>query len=103
MQRAYDLARDGEEVVLEPRRVRIDALSLLECPDADTTLFEARCGKGTYVRAIARDMGRALGALGHVVALAPDVGRSVQRARCGDARGLEAAAAEGGPDDLRSF
>ncbi|MEW5963695.1 MAG: tRNA pseudouridine(55) synthase TruB [Pseudomonadota bacterium] len=67
--RAYDLARDGEEVVLEPRTVVIEALRLVDMPDAATSVFEAECGKGTYVRAIARDMGRALGCFGHVVAL----------------------------------
>jgi tRNA pseudouridine55 synthase len=68
-QRAYDLARDGEEVVLDPRPVMIQELLLLDMPDADTAVFEARCGKGTYVRALARDMGRALGCRGHVIAL----------------------------------
>jgi tRNA pseudouridine55 synthase len=67
--RAYDLARDGAVVELEPRPVRIHALKLIELSDADTAVFEARCGKGTYVRALARDMGRALGCLGHLVAL----------------------------------
>ena len=67
--RAYDLARDGEVVELEPRPVRVHALQLIEISDADTAVFEARCGKGTYVRALARDMGRALGCLGHLVAL----------------------------------
>jgi tRNA pseudouridine55 synthase len=67
--RAYDLARDGAAVELEPRPVEIYALRLLESRDADTTVFEARCGKGTYVRALARDMGRALGCLGHLMAL----------------------------------
>lgn len=68
-QRAYDLARDGEEVVLDPRPVVIEELLLLDMPDADTAVFEARCGKGTYVRALARDVGRALGCRGHVIAL----------------------------------
>ena len=68
-ERAYALAREGEEVVLEARPVAIDELRLLDMPDADTAVFEARCGKGTYVRAIARDMGRALGCRGHVIAL----------------------------------
>ncbi len=68
-ERAYDLARDGEEFNLAPRPVTIEALSLLEAPDRDTAVFEARCGKGAYVRALARDLGRALGCLGHVVAL----------------------------------
>jgi tRNA pseudouridine55 synthase len=68
-QRAYDLARQGEEVKLEARPVQIDRLELVEMPAADTSVFEAECGRGTYVRAIARDIGRALGCLGHVTAL----------------------------------
>jgi len=68
-ERAYDLARAGEEVVIEPRQVEIARLDLVEMPDADHAAFEAECGKGTYVRAIARDLGRMLGTLGHVVAL----------------------------------
>ena len=67
-ERAYDLARDGEEVVLQPRPVEIDALSIVS-HDGATTTFEAECGKGTYVRAIARDLGVALGCLGHVAHL----------------------------------
>ena len=59
-ERAYDLARDGEEVVLQPRPVEIDALSIVS-HDGATTTFEAECGKGTYVRAIARDLGVQLG------------------------------------------
>ena len=68
-ERAYDLARDGEAVELEARPVDIHRLALVEVADADHAVFEAECGKGTYVRALARDMGRVLGALGHVTAL----------------------------------
>lgn len=68
-ERAYALARDGEDVVLDARPVVIDELRLVDVPDGDTAVFEARCGKGTYVRAIARDMGRELGCRGHVIAL----------------------------------
>lgn len=67
--RAYDLAREGELVELEARPVRVAALSLAALPDRDTAVLEAVCGKGTYVRALARDMGRELGCLGHVIAL----------------------------------
>ena len=67
--RAYDLARSGETVVLEPRAVTIDTLSIEHMPDVDTTVFTAECGRGTYVRSIARDMGRLLGCYGHVVEL----------------------------------
>jgi tRNA pseudouridine55 synthase len=68
-QRAYDLARSGEPVDLAERPVSIHRLVLVETPDADHAVFEAECGKGTYVRALARDIGRRLGCLGHVVAL----------------------------------
>jgi len=67
--RAYDLARNGETVELEPRAVVIEDLRLIDMPDAVTAVFEAECGKGTYVRALARDMGRALSCFGHVIAL----------------------------------
>lgn len=67
-ERAYDLARDGETVELQPRPVEIDRLSILRHADGKS-LFEAECGKGTYVRSLARDMGRALGCLGHVTSL----------------------------------
>jgi tRNA pseudouridine55 synthase len=67
-ERAYDLARDGEDVKLEAREVLIDSLDIV-AHDGQTTTLEAACGKGTYVRAIARDLGRALGCYGHVTAL----------------------------------
>jgi len=67
--RAYDLARGGEAVVIEERPVSIHRLELVEQPDADHAVFEAECGKGTYVRSLARDMGQKLGCRGHVVAL----------------------------------
>jgi tRNA pseudouridine55 synthase len=67
--RAYDLARDAEEFELAPRPVVIDRLALVDHPDADHAVLEAECGKGTYVRALARDLGRALGSAGHVAAL----------------------------------
>jgi tRNA pseudouridine55 synthase len=68
-QRAYDLAREGAAVVLDERPVVIHRLALTETPDADHAVFETECGKGTYVRSLARDLGRDLGCLGHVVAL----------------------------------
>jgi tRNA pseudouridine55 synthase len=68
-ERAYDLARDGEAVDIAPRQVEIHRLELTETPDPDHATLLAECGKGTYVRALARDMGRALGCLGHVVGL----------------------------------
>jgi tRNA pseudouridine55 synthase len=68
-ERAYDLARDGEMVELAPRTVTVHRLELVDQPDPDHAVLTAECGKGTYVRALARDLGRALGALGHVSAL----------------------------------
>ena len=68
-ERAYDIARDGQAVDLAARPVDIHSLRLKDAPDADHAVFEAECGKGTYVRAIARDLGRALGCHGHVSAL----------------------------------
>jgi tRNA pseudouridine55 synthase len=67
-ERAYDIARDGEVPVLAPRPVEIHALDLVAAT-RDTATFEARCGKGTYVRALARDLGRKLACYGHVSAL----------------------------------
>jgi tRNA pseudouridine55 synthase len=68
-ERAYDLARDGETVQLAARPVEIARLELKASPDPDHAVFEAECGKGTYVRSLARDMGRSLGCFGHVSAL----------------------------------
>ena len=69
-ERAYDLAREGEIVEIAPRPVTIDRLDLVDMPDADHAVLAAECGKGTYVRALARDLGRALGCFGHVSAFA---------------------------------
>ena len=68
-ERAYDLARDGEQVELAARPVEIGRLELVNVPDRDHAVLEAECGKGTYVRSLARDLGRALGCFGHVSAL----------------------------------
>src|SRR5919198_1138907 len=66
--RAYDLAREGEAVDIPPREVEIGRFDLLS-HNGDTTLFEIECGKGTYVRSLARDMGRDLGSAGHIAEL----------------------------------
>jgi tRNA pseudouridine55 synthase len=68
-ERAYDLARDGEAVELVARPVDIGRLELVANPDPDHAVLHAECGKGTYVRSLARDLGRALGCYGHVCAL----------------------------------
>jgi tRNA pseudouridine55 synthase len=67
-ERAYDLARDGESVELEPRTVEILRLALMR-HSGERSVIEAECGKGTYVRALARDLGRTLGCFGHISAL----------------------------------
>jgi tRNA pseudouridine55 synthase len=67
-ERAYDLAREGETVVLEPRQVEVFETRLLEARQ-DSADFEILCGKGTYVRSWVRDIALALGTLGHVSAL----------------------------------
>lgn len=66
--RAYAEARAGKDVKLEPREVEIDTFTLVEAT-ADHAIFEVECGKGTYVRALARDLGEKLGCHGHVTAL----------------------------------
>jgi len=65
-ERAYDLARAGETVAIEPRTVTIRTLRLIEIPDTDHAVFEASTGKGAYVRALVRDLAKALGTEGHV-------------------------------------
>ncbi|MGN6145827.1 MAG: tRNA pseudouridine(55) synthase TruB [Mesorhizobium sp.] len=67
-ERAYDLAREGETVEIPAREVEIGRLDIVE-HSADRTVFEIECGKGTYVRSLARDMGRDLGCYGHIAEL----------------------------------
>ena len=68
-QRAYKLARDGETMDIAARPLWVEELVLTDRPDADHAVLEMTCGKGGYVRAIARDLGKTLGCLGHVVSL----------------------------------
>ena len=68
-QRAYKMARDGESLDLAARPLWVESLILLDRPDADHVVLELVCGKGGYVRAIARDLGDALGCKGHVLRL----------------------------------
>lgn len=67
--RAYDLARKGEMPEMKSRLVQIDSLTLIDVPDTDTAVFETACGKGTYIRSLARDIAKALGTVGHVIDL----------------------------------
>lgn len=68
-ERAYDIARAGEAMDLAPRQLHVARLDLTGQPDADHAELEMVCGKGGYVRSIARDLGRALGTCAHVTAL----------------------------------
>lgn len=67
-ERAYKRARDGEEMEIKSRIVKIETLELVESTE-DTATFEVLCGKGTYVRSLARDMGRDLKCFGHITQL----------------------------------
>ncbi len=66
---AYARARAGEVVELAPRRVRIDRFELESCPDPERAVFRVECGKGTYIRSLARDLARVLGTVGYVAEL----------------------------------
>jgi tRNA pseudouridine55 synthase len=67
--RSYALARERIPVALEPREIRVESLAVVAVPDRDHAVFEVRCGKGTYVRSLARDMAHRLGTVGHVAAI----------------------------------
>ena len=97
---AYDLARDEEDFALQPRTVSVDRLVLVAHPDQDHCVLEARCGKGTYVRALARDLGRALGTCGHVEALRRTRVGAFGEERAVPLAALEALAESGGHDAL---
>ncbi|MEM1388168.1 MAG: tRNA pseudouridine(55) synthase TruB [Pseudomonadota bacterium] len=68
-ERAYKRARDGEVLALAARPLYVDEIALVDRPDPDHAVIEMVCGKGGYVRSVARDLGEALGCHGHVVAL----------------------------------
>ncbi len=68
-ERAYDIARGGDEVEIAPRTISIYSLTLIDQPSIDEAVFEAETGKGTYVRALVRDMAKALGTEGHITQL----------------------------------
>jgi tRNA pseudouridine55 synthase len=98
--RAYDLAREEECFELAPRRVIIEWLRLIEHPDNDRCVLEARCGKGTYVRALARDLGRGLGSYGHVEALRRTKVGPFSEDQAVTLAALEACGEQGGHDAL---
>jgi tRNA pseudouridine55 synthase len=74
-ERAYARAREGEDVALKPRPVVVERFDMVDCPDADHARFEVECGKGTYIRALVRDLAHALGTVGHISRL--------RRTKCG--------------------
>lgn len=101
-ERAYDLAREGEVVELASRTVRVDRYQLIGRPSEDEVEFEVACGKGTYMRSLARDLAVALGTVGHITVLRR---LSVGRFTLENAVTLEeleqiVAAGERDPDDL---
>ena len=67
--RAYDLAREDRKVELQAREVEIFSIVLEDAPDDDHATFIVQCGKGVYMRSLARDIAKALGTVGHVSAL----------------------------------
>jgi len=125
--RAYELARAGAAPAMSTRKVTVHNLRLLEAPDADHARFEVTCGKGTYIRSLARDIARALGTVGHVAALertrvgrfnladavsretlerASADGRDISLAKSGELGHIPAARGPGdtsGPDALLAF
>ena len=98
-ERAYDLARAGEAVDLAARPISIEAIALLD-HGAERSLLEVTCGKGTYVRALARDIAEALGTRGHVASLHRAAVGPFDDGDCVTLAQLEAAAAGPGRDSL---
>lgn len=74
-QRAYDLARNKQPLNLAAKSVDVHEFKLLDIPNIDQARFRVHCGKGTYVRALVRDLAQALGTFGHITRL--------RRTRCG--------------------
>ncbi|MBA3446781.1 MAG: tRNA pseudouridine(55) synthase TruB [Pseudaminobacter sp.] len=68
-ERAYDLAREGQTIDIPAREIEIGRLDLIETTPEGNTVFETECGKGTYVRSLARDLGRDLGCFGYIAEL----------------------------------
>ncbi len=99
-ERAYDLARAGEVMDLAPRPLWVERLEMLARPDVDHAEVEMVCGKGGYVRAIARDLGAALGCLGHVEWLRREWSGPFS---CDDAVGLDEIEALARTDEIDQF
>ncbi|WP_202314410.1 MULTISPECIES: tRNA pseudouridine(55) synthase TruB [unclassified Mesorhizobium] len=107
-ERAYDLAREGATVAIPPREVEIGRLDIVAMEGGERTVFEVECGKGTYVRSLARDMGRDLGCYGHIAELRRSEVEPFTPEDLVTLAELEAAAEQGRPaadgeDGRRSF
>ena len=92
--RAYELARKGREVELKPKTLVIDEIELLSCNLPDITI-RVVCSKGTYIRALARDIGAALHSGAHLTAL--------RRTRVGDVRVKDCVSPDAFIDDLKNM
>lgn len=99
-ERAYDLAREGEQVEIAAREVEIGSLEIVDMPDENSTVFEIECGKGTYVRSLARDLGRELGCFGHIAQLRRDEVFPFTRDHLVSLEAIEEASREGGDENL---
>ncbi|MFC6489485.1 tRNA pseudouridine(55) synthase TruB [Nitratireductor sp. GCM10026969] len=100
-ERAYDLARGGETVEIAAREVEIGRLDIVEMPESGRTVLEVECGKGTYVRSIARDLGRDLGCYGHVADLRRTEVYPFEAEQLVTMKALEEAAAEATDEEER--
>ena len=93
--RAYKMARKGQDVVLSPKLIRIDEIELTGCRLPDEIDIRVVCGKGTYIRALARDIGLALGSGAHLTAL--------RRTRVGDYRVEDCMTLDEAPKSIESL
>ncbi len=104
--RLHEVARAGQEVERTPRRVRIDALTLVSLGPVEAgrrqAVVEVRCGKGTYVRTLAADLGRALGVPAHLAALRRTMASGFELGQAAPLDELEELVREGGPEALRT-
>lgn len=100
-ERAYALARGGEDVSLNARPVYIQELRRIRSISSDVTEFEAYCGKGTYVRSLARDLGQILGCFGHITKLVrSEVGPFIEQDAIALEKLEEISNKDGGPGAL---
>jgi len=100
-ERAYDLAREGETVEIAAREVEIGRLELVGMTDTGNAIIEVECGKGTYVRSLARDMGRDLGCYGHVADLRRTEVYPFEPSQLVPLQALQEAAANAGSEEER--